>query len=266
MVLITTYDELNAYVDFFSTFNANLMIIDGPPGVGKSETIKRALQGKNVQHHYQEGYITKTSFMKTLYDHRDDPIVIDDTDNLFADKAVFGILREAFDTRDERTVSYASTSPLMADLPQHFSITSPLMIITNGLKSSTVMDAFKNRAVYIDFRPTHDEICKKLYSITRSKNSIKHDTLVFDRFKKYSALAKQPNLRSYILSVKLKDAGIDWKKHMRDSMQIDPLIGAMIEATESSTSFKKRGERFRELTGKSERTYSRYLKKYGGRI
>lgn len=248
-------------MDFFLEGITPLTIILGSAGIGKTEQVKRKLESrKNVC--YISGYMTKTQFVKTLYEHRDDYIVIDDTDNLFADASIFGILRCAFDTGNERTVDYYSPSPFVGDIPRSFTITAPMLIITNGLKESHAMTAFKSRAICINFKPSILELVNKLKEIVKTSKSIINDADVLALYEKFAPVSAEPTFRAYILSTLLKSKGIDWRKHLRESMRVNPLIGHMITATETHKNHKERVKLFKQLSGKSASTYNRLLKEY----
>jgi hypothetical protein len=263
MVKVKTYEELLKYGEFFLEGKVPLMILSGLPGIGKSEEIKQLTEGrKGVR--YVEGYQTKTQFVKMMYEHPDDFIIVNDTDNLFQDKAMFGMLRVGFDTNDDRHINYESPSPFVADIPRDFRITGNMLIITNGLAESTVMNAFKSRAVCVDFAPTPKEITTKLKSIILASTTIPKDQEVFNLFERLAPVSKEPNFRAYILSAKLKPKGIDWRNHLAETMKVNPLLSAMVEATQEGKTYKQRAKRFVELTNKSERTYSRLLKQYRG--
>jgi hypothetical protein len=263
MVTIRKYEELTQYVEMFATGKAELMILHGVAGLGKTEQVVRKLKEVNAKHKVIDGYLTKTQLIRVLYEHRDDLIVLDDTDNLLQDKSIYGVMRAAFDTGGKRMVSYRSPSPYVADLQETFEITSNLMIITNGMANSPAISAFKSRAICIDFKPTTKEITTKLRAIAHVATKIfPKDEEVLDMFEKLAPISKQPNFRAYLLSAKVKAEGIDWQKHLAEAMVVDPLLSAMIQATESGKNFKSRAAKFEELTGKGARTYSRLLNEY----
>lgn len=259
MVKVSTFAELSKYVDFFTKGKATAMMIQSVGGVGKTETVKRALKKLGVQHTYKTGHMTVTELVRLFYEHRDELIVIDDVDALFQSERTFSILRAACDTGMDRKVEYASPSYTVADIPQSFSVTSQVLLLVNSFPESPSINAFKTRAVCVEFQPTPEELSKKLHEIVVGSTSVPNDPEVIEAFDMFAPVSKEPNFRAYILSALMKPAGIDWKKHLSESMKVDPLIGAMLRATQERKTFKDRQERFVELTGKSGRTYARLL-------
>src|SRR5207244_6242753 len=84
---LTTYSELEQYVRAFAAGHLNLLMIFGPPGVGKSRCVRQAL-GNQVC--WISGQASPLGIYLQAYEHRHQPLVLDDVDGLYSDRG--GIL------------------------------------------------------------------------------------------------------------------------------------------------------------------------------
>src|SRR5256885_6729774 len=82
-VRVPTYTELEQYVRAFAAGHLNLLMVFGPPGVGKSRSVRQAL-GSQVC--WVGGQATPFGIYLQAYEHRHQPIVLDDVDGLYADR------------------------------------------------------------------------------------------------------------------------------------------------------------------------------------
>src|SRR5207253_2457952 len=80
-VRVRSFAELEQYVRAFAEGHLNLLMIFGQPGVGKSRCVRQAL-GRKVC--WISGQATPFGIYLQAYEHRDQPIVLDDVDGLYA--------------------------------------------------------------------------------------------------------------------------------------------------------------------------------------
>jgi hypothetical protein len=81
---VRTYQELHQYVRAFSAGHLNLLIILGGPGLAKNQTVRQSVAANAG---WLEGNATAFGIYNRLYHHRNAPVVIDDVDSLYTDKA-----------------------------------------------------------------------------------------------------------------------------------------------------------------------------------
>ena len=81
---ITTYQRLEEYLGAFARGHFNLLILVGSGGLAKSRSVRAVLNGKAC---WIEGNATPFGMYVRLYKHRDQFVVIDDVDALYADRS-----------------------------------------------------------------------------------------------------------------------------------------------------------------------------------
>ncbi|MCK4660758.1 MAG: DUF932 domain-containing protein, partial [Phycisphaerae bacterium] len=95
IISLTTYAQLDLYLEKFAVGEFGLLLLLGRHGIGKSESVRRALGcsssdgtngepvGSDVL--YVEGHMQPYGLYRDLWEHRDQPVVLDDVDKLHAD-------------------------------------------------------------------------------------------------------------------------------------------------------------------------------------
>ena len=81
---LATYAELEAYVRAFAAGHLPLLMLIGPPGVGKSRCLRQALDSRAG---WLSGQATPLGIYLQAYEHRNQPLVLDDVDGLYADRS-----------------------------------------------------------------------------------------------------------------------------------------------------------------------------------
>jgi hypothetical protein len=80
----------------------------GPPGVGKSRSVRQAL-GNQVC--WIGGQATPFGIYLQAYEHRHEPIVLDDVDCLYANRLGIRLLKALGQTEGTKTVSWQTAAP-----------------------------------------------------------------------------------------------------------------------------------------------------------
>src|SRR5262245_48148106 len=83
VVSVHTYAELERYARAFAAGHLTLMILCGAPGLGKSQCLRRALQGEAC---WIDGNASAFGIYLQAYEHRHQPLVLDDIDGLYRDR------------------------------------------------------------------------------------------------------------------------------------------------------------------------------------
>src|SRR5713101_8313220 len=133
-VHLTTFAELEPYVRAFGAGHLNLLMIFGPPGVGKSRSVRQAL-GSQVC--WIGGQATPFGIYLQAYEHRHKPIVLDDVDGLYADRLGIRLLKALGQTERTKTLSWQTAAPTLdrQGVPRQFTTTSRVALIGNDWKS-----------------------------------------------------------------------------------------------------------------------------------
>ena len=146
------------------------MIVSGPPGVGKSFGVEKVL-GKHdlvatlgerpAKYQVVKGAMSAIGLYCKLYQYadKDNVIVFDDCDSIFADELSLNILKAALDSKKNRTIHWNTDSYKLRNegVPDSFTFKGSAIFITNikfdHVKSAKLRDhltALESRCHYID--------------------------------------------------------------------------------------------------------------------
>ena len=146
------------------------MIVSGPPGVGKSFGVEKVL-GKHdliaqlgdrpAKYEVVKGAMSAIGLYCKLYKHadKDNVLVFDDCDSIFADELSLNILKAALDSKKTRRIHWNTDSFKLRNegVPDSFEFKGSAIFITNikfdNVKSKKMRDhleALESRCHYID--------------------------------------------------------------------------------------------------------------------
>jgi hypothetical protein len=100
---LTRYQRLVEYLRAFAQGYFHLLILVGAGGLAKSRFVKAMLDGKAC---WIEGNATPFGMYVKLYRHRDQFVVIDDVDALYADRSGVRLLTCLCQTGEEKAVAW----------------------------------------------------------------------------------------------------------------------------------------------------------------
>src|SRR5438094_10403041 len=99
---VTTYDRLEEYLRAFAQRHFHLLILVGAGGLAKSRSVRAVLDGQAC---WIEGNATPFGMDVKLYRHRDQFVVIDDVDALYADRSGVRLLKCLCQTEEAKAVA-----------------------------------------------------------------------------------------------------------------------------------------------------------------
>ena len=106
MLRLTTYERLDEYLRAFAKGHFHLMILVGAGGLAKSRSVRAVLGDGEAC--WIEGNATPFGMYAKLYRHRDQFVVIDDVDALYADRSGVRLLKCLCQTEEEKAVAWHS--------------------------------------------------------------------------------------------------------------------------------------------------------------
>ncbi len=158
------------------------MIVQGPPGVGKSYGVEFQLEkaglfdkmsGKKIKYEVIKGAMTPIGLYATLYRHSDpkNVLVFDDCDSILLDDLALNILKAALDSGKKRRIHWNADSALLRreGIPDSFDFKGSVIFITNlkfdNIKSKKLQDhleALQSRCHFLDLTldTTRDKILR----------------------------------------------------------------------------------------------------------
>ena len=153
-----------------------------------------------------EGNATPFGMYVKLYKHRDQFVVIDDVDGLYADRAGVRLLKCLCQTEEEKSVAWHSDSKSLdrQGVPREFVTKSQVLIISNDWQTlNDHVDALQDRGHVLLFEPTAAEVHERAGTWFDDKE-------IYEWFAANLHRVREPSLRLYVRAKQLKRAGMDW--------------------------------------------------------
>ena len=164
------FSILDEMAEAVSTSKVRAMIVSGPPGIGKSYGVERALEKQNMfediagttrKFEVVKGAMSAIGLYKKLYEHsgKGHVVCFDDCDAILYDDLALNLLKAALDTGKKRSLHWNTESrTLMAEgMPNSFEFFGGVIFITNikfdNVKSKKLQDhlaALQSRCHYLD--------------------------------------------------------------------------------------------------------------------
>ena len=200
---VTTYERFDKYVQAFADGHFHLLILIGAAGLAKSRSLRAALGGNGC---WIEGNATPFGMYLKLYRHRDQFIIIDDVDGLYADRSGIRLLKCLCQTEDEKVVAWHSDARSLErqGVPHEFTTKSRVAIIANDWKMlNKNVAALQDRGHVLLFQPAAAEVHSRA-------GTWFDDPEIYDWFARNLHRVRVPSLRHYVRARELKAAGMDW--------------------------------------------------------
>jgi hypothetical protein len=252
---LATYAELEAYVRAFAAGHLNLLLLFGPPGVGKSRCVRQALDPRVC---WISGQATHLGIYLEAYAHRGQPLVLDDVDGLYADRSGIRLLKALCQSEPTKVLSWHTATPILKRLtvPARFTTTSRVALIGNDWKTLNAdVAALEDRGHMLVFEPTAAEV-------HRQAAGWFWDQEIFDFVAGHLHLIAQHSLRVYHQAWELKQAGLDWKQAVLCRFLTGPaLVVARLKADPAFGSEAQRVRAFVQSGAGCRATYFRHARR-----
>src|SRR3990167_3498251 len=157
---------IGKFVDtLLSDKKVHSLILSAPPGLGKTTTVLEHLQSlgfsEGVHFIYKAGYVTPLKFFGILSATRilENPrcLVLDDVDNLLANKTSLALLKASLsEAMKKRVVTYESRGISIKE----FDFRGKVIIITNHLATNKALLPLTDRALVYDFESNPVELAE----------------------------------------------------------------------------------------------------------
>ena len=197
------YAELEPYARAFADGHLRSVVLIGPPGVGKSATFRNVLGGRAC---WIADNASPFGIYLKAYEHANQPLVLDDVDDLHRHPQGVRLLKTLCQTDPVRTLSWHTQARDLdrQGVPREFQTTSPVALIANDWETlSPNVVAIEDRVHLLVFQPTALEIhmqCAHWF----------WDQEIFDFVASHLPLLEQHSLRLYVRAWELKAAEMDW--------------------------------------------------------
>jgi hypothetical protein len=254
-LLVRSYDLLDEIIQGFAQGHLGLLILTGPPGVGKSHAVKAALGPAAC---VIEGNATAYGVYTRLYEAVDLPVLIDDIDSLERNRDMVRLLKCVCQSSPIKTVRWNSDPRTLAQrgVPDQFETSSRVAIIANDWKQSNKdVLALEDRGHLVQFAPNAAEVHRKVATWF-------WDQEVFDFFGERLQLIHRPSFRHYSAAVELKTAGLSWKDFALGRLLTGKLLAiAQLKASSRYQTEEERVQAFIDAGHGCRATYFNLAKK-----
>lgn len=256
-VHVTTYSDLQQWIDAFARGVLNLLILIGGPGLAKSRLMRDAV---GPQACWIEGHATALGMFIKLFRHRNELAIIDDVDSLYSDRSAVRLLKTLCQTDDRKRLAWHSQTAALdrEAVPQEFVTTTRVAIIANEWSTlNENVKALEDRGHVLVFEPTALEV----HSRVAEKNLLT-DQQVFDFIGDHLHLISAPSMRDYFKGAELNAAGLEWKKPLlaRWGLTEVRLLVAALMADDRFATERERVDAFVKAGGGSVATYYNHKK------
>jgi hypothetical protein len=255
---LSSYDRLEEYLRAFAQGHFHLLILVGSGGLAKSRSVRAVLNGKAC---WIEGNATPFGMYLKLYRHRDQFVVIDDVDALYADRSGVRLLKCLCQTEEEKSVAWHSDARSLErqGIPPEFTTKSRVVIISNDWKTlNKNVAALQDRGHVVLFQPSATEVHAQV-------GKWFDDREIYEWFAANLHLVHEPTMRHYVRAKELKAAGMDWTDVLvAEDENKRARLAAELLASDAYSNTTERAKAFVEQGGGCRATFFNYRRKLGG--
>jgi hypothetical protein len=255
-VRVTTYQRLEEYLRAFAAGHFHLVILVGAGGLGKSRSLSSVLNGKGC---WIEGNATPFGMYVKLFRHRDQFVVIDDVDALYADRSGVRLLKCLCQTEDAKVVGWHSDAKSLErhGIPREFVTKSKVAIISNDWQTlNRNVDALQDRGHVLLVEPSAAEVHAKVGTWFAVQE-------IYEWFSRNLHRVREPTQRHYTRARELKAAGMDWTQVLAEETENRRArLAAELLASSTYSSTTARVRAFVEQGGGCRATFFNYRRRF----
>jgi hypothetical protein len=251
--VVRTYARLGFFFRAFGEGTLNLLAVVGPPGTAKS-THARTVAGEGAA--VIEGGASPYGLYEHLYDARDLPVILDDSDRVFREKQGIFLLKMLCQSEEKKVIQWNTVTPEIraGELAKEFTTTSTVCIIANSWPAENPdVAALESRAETLYFLPSPEEIHAYAGGWFRDR-----EPEVYDFIGRHLDCLDAPDLRLYYKAGQRRRMGDDWRGYVLSRCyQGDEAVAAGLLRDVQFPSDHQRALEFAQRTGRSSRTFYR---------
>ena len=264
--------KIITYKDFISMVikgDALSIVCKSKTGLGKTFITIELLKELNTEYNYQSGYTTPLRLYQTLYDNKDNILVLDDMEKLFTNDIAIDLLRSAlWEVDGKRKICYKTTSERLGDYPDEFFYNGKIIWLLNTIKGKQdeSLNALISRTISYDFVYSYDELMEmtnKILDIKPISEQTKRDvkTIIKNNITK----ATPYNFRVLDRIIAFVNYDREKAEHLflassKKNEDLEIVLNIVNKAMKSNMGVEQQVNEFRRLTGKSRITFFRLKK------
>jgi hypothetical protein len=192
---------------------------------------------------------------RELWEHRDQPVVLDHVDKLYADPSCVRLLKPLCNTARVKRISWLTNLTLNdPDVPASFVTTSSVILIANEWRTvNASVRALEDPAIILHFDPPKAEVHRRVKEWFQ-------DSEVYGYVEQNLPWLTDLSMRHYVKASQLRCAGLpDWRDSLLQMVLPDSRLARLVALQQEPTlkTEQDRIERFIAATGCSRATYFR---------
>lgn len=250
----------------------NSLFVYGQGGLGKSTNVLQAIKETGKHYTYISNYTTPLEFYNFLYEHKNDIVCLDDTENIFENGSKFvNLLKGALwgvEKDRKRIVTYLTTDKRLR-APQQFEFTGKIFFLLNKMPSENdlLIKALLSRSLIYELKFSQEEIINLFEEFIKEpyrKLLIKEKQDILQFLKENTDdttedLSLRTIVKMYDLYIEDKQ---NWKEMSKVFLKKDEDLYTFKSIIAETDDLKEAESRFTSETGLSPRTFWRWKKKY----
>lgn len=269
-----TLNHIDAIKSLLITIRASdrmhALIIQGPPGWGKTTTIEEALKAAGVNAVHLGSYSTPLHLFNFLHENSRSTVVIDDCAGLFSDQSSMAILKAAtWGQGKQRKIRWGSTSGKAS--AEEFYFEGKLIIVCNSFPATADAEAVKSRS--FPYKINIDPTTAKTLLKSAAENSIIYsdkqkatEVAEFLIEKVSAASIHQISYRTLQMGYELaQHNGDQWRELLERMIIVAPEDPKKLvhQLSRRGLAVKDQIRLFEEATGLKRRTFFKYRRAVG---
>jgi len=244
-MILKKYKELIEFFEMFRKQNADLIIVMGMAGLGKTTILKKIM--KQTDYVYINTHSTPLKTYLTLYEKKDNPVVFDDVGEILRNPLMVSMLKCLSDTSPIKEVYYNTTSKLIGNAPEVFKTTSNICILLNEFDiHNKTLAPICDRGFFIEFAPDKKEVLEKIRGISKSQSIADSEKCVFKFVEQHYKKIDKLSLRTYIKALQLyRNNPKNWKEMFMKVIGFDEKLVEFLKLQEQYKTNEERIKKYK---------------------
>jgi hypothetical protein len=261
---LTTFEALHTLAKRFADGTVNLVILIGAPCLMKTETVRRACQGRPCLH--VNAKKSPIDLFRDLYEYRDALVILDDVEPLLDSKDGQVLIRALTETTATKTISWGTRTKVVdgdgTAIPKSFTTKSRVFIVANTWRKDGIFAAIESRGNKFVFSPSWAEVYTEA-------GTWFHQQEILDYVHANLSQMKSPDVRLLLKAKEMRRLAIpghNWRDVFDPCMQMDGVDREIIRLLkETHLTQKERVAKFVKGGFGDRATFFRRLRKQKAR-
>ena len=242
----------------------NSLFVVSEGGIGKSTVVLSTLTEEKKKFVYVNNYTTTLELVNFLYEHRNEIIVFDDTENIFNNKIIINILKGALwgiGKENKRIVTYLTTDQKLKS-PRQFEFSGKCFFLLNKKPNDNdvLTKALLTRSLVYEMNFDYKEIMEMLAEFSKlpyKKMTQEQRQEVYTYIKENTDIStKDINFRT---TLKIYDLYLEnkliWKDLSQNLLKRDEKIYLLHKFINESSTIKEAEQKWTEATGYCRKSF-----------